>query len=242
MNLDANNSNIFNGLSGVPLLECALCKVYPDRVALVSSFGAESAVLLHMVASIDPGVPVIFLDTGKLFGETRRYVGELERLFGLHDLRIVRPEKAVEEIEDPSGVLWQQDPDRCCGFRKVLPLKRELDGFDAWITGRKRYQGEGRQSLDPVERFDGKTKINPLADWDRKQIEDYFHLHNLPRHPLQADGFQSIGCLPCTERAHPDGGPRDGRWAGLNKTECGIHLNQNQTNHGTKPNEQSRLP
>ncbi len=232
---------VYKGLDGEGLLEKTIQDIFPGRIALVSSFGAESAVLLHMIASIDPNTPVIFLDTGKLFGETRRYVGELQTRFGLTDLRIIRPENAVEQELDPDGMLFARNHDQCCNFRKVLPLKRALEGFDAWITGRKQYQGGERRALALVEPFAGQTKFNPLANWTPKQIEAYFERHDLPRHPLAADGYLSIGCMPCTDRVDPDSDQREGRWKGTGKTECGIHLIQNNETHGTKSNEQSRL-
>lgn len=236
------NNDLFNGLDGRDLLDVAIGSAFPGRIALVSSFGAESAVLLHMVASIDPATPVIFLDTGKLFGETRRYAGALKERFGLTDLRIIRPEKTEEQQLDPDGMLFSRDHDSCCAFRKVWPLKKALEGFDAWITGRKQFQGGERTELPLVEPFVGQTKFNPLAHWAPDQIETYFKKHDLPRHPLEAEGYLSIGCMPCTDRVDPDGDQRDGRWKGTGKTECGIHLLHNNDTHGTKNNEQSRLP
>jgi phosphoadenosine phosphosulfate reductase len=235
------NYSLFSGLEDCELLKVAIESAFPGRIALVSSFGAESAVLLHMVASIDPTTPVIFLDTGKLFGETRRYARDLEERFGLTDLRIIRPEKVEEQKHDPDGMLFSRDHDQCCAFRKVLPLKKALEGFDAWITGRKQFQGGERNELPLVEPFAGQTKFNPLAHWAPEQIEAYFEAHDLPHHPLESDGYLSIGCMPCTDRADPGGDQRDGRWKGTGKTECGIHLIQSNDTHGTNNNEQSRF-
>lgn len=206
------------------LLRRMLCQVFPGRIAQVSSFGAESAVLLHMTAEIDPAVPVIFLDTGKLFGETLRYRDTLIARLGLTDVRSVQPEAARIDRADPKGALWLHNPNRCCHLRKVLPLERALTGFDAWITGRKRYQGASRDSLAPIELVDGRVKINPLAGWSRGDLEAYRAAHDLPEHPLVADGFLSIGCMPCTDRVAPGEDVRAGRWRGHDKTECGIHL------------------
>jgi phosphoadenosine phosphosulfate reductase len=207
------------------LLETAIRRVFPGRIALVSSFGAESAVLLDMVARIDPATPVIFLNTGKLFGETLRYRDRLVKTLGLSDIREVRPHAEAIAAEDPDGVLWAERPDRCCFLRKVVPLNRALEGFDAWISGRKRFHGGGRSAVPTVDLVDGRIKVEPLAPWSKQDLEDYFAAApHLPRHPLEADGFLSIGCMPCTSRVAPGEGVRDGRWRDRDKTECGIHL------------------
>lgn len=214
----------YEGLDGVALLEPLLRDGAAGRIALVSSFGAESAVLLALAAEADPSVPVVFLDTGKLFGETLRYRDKLARLLGLSDLRTVEPEPAELKAADPDGVLWLSDPDSCCRLRKTVPLERALSGFDAWITGRKRFQSSTRAAIPVFEASpDGRIKVNPLAGWTRTRIEEEFLRRGLPRHPLEADGFLSIGCMPCTDRVAPGADPRSGRWAGRGKTECGIH-------------------
>jgi phosphoadenosine phosphosulfate reductase len=214
----------YGKLDGEALLRQCIEREFPGRIALVSSFGAEAAVLLHMVAEIDPDLPVIFLDTGKLFGETLRYRDQLAKRLGLTDLRIMKPEAAEVAAADPGGVLFDSDPDACCAVRKVAPLRRALVGFDAWISGRKRFHGALRTFLPVIELSGAKIKINPLARWSKVRIEEEFARHDLPRHPLEADGFLSIGCMPCTHRVVPGAGQRDGRWAGREKTECGIHL------------------
>lgn len=196
---------------------------FAGTIALVSSFGAEAAVLLHMVASIDRDVPVIFLDTGKLFGETLRYRDLLIRRLGLRDVRTIEPDPVRVAAIDPDGTLWHSDPDRCCALRKVEPLAHALAPFDAWINGRKRGHGALRTSLPFVEMADGRAKINPLAAWTADDLAAYFAAHDLPRHPLAADGYSSIGCLPCTDRTLPGEDLRGGRWRGRDKTECGIH-------------------
>ena len=211
--------------SAEALLESTIRLRFPGRIALVSSFGAESAVLLHMVAEIAPALPVIFLDTGKLFPETLAYRDRLVARLGLTDVRAVRPSGAQLAAFDPEGRLWQRDPDLCCAIRKTNPLDEALEGFEAWITGRKRTQGGARADLQMVQTGpDGRVTVNPLAYWDDAQIEAYFAAHGLPRHPLQAEGYASIGCATCTERVAPGADKRAGRWAGLEKTECGIHL------------------
>jgi len=213
----------FGRLDGEALLEAMITRVFPGRIALVSSFGAEAAVLLDMVARIDRSVPVLFLDTGKHFDATLTYRDILVRRFGFTDLRNLRPDAADLRHADPDGTLHRHDPDSCCRIRKRVPLERALVGFDAWITGRKRFQEGDRERLDPLELVDDRIKINPLAAWTAEQIEEAFHRRGLPRHPLFDDGFPSIGCAPCTRRVRPGEGSRSGRWAGFGKTECGIH-------------------
>lgn len=192
------------------------------RVAVVSSFGIESAVLLHLVARIDRCVPVIFINTQKMFGETLAYRDSLVELLGLTDLRVVRPDPHAIAARDGKSLRWAHDPDGCCHLRKVEPLARALAPFDAWISGRKAFQAE-RSDLPRLEPDGGRLKINPLADWDRRAIDAHFAAHQLPRHPLEADGFASIGCVPCTSRVQPGEDPRAGRWRHWDKTECGIH-------------------
>jgi phosphoadenosine phosphosulfate reductase len=216
----------FGQLDGLALLR-PLLRESPlaGRTALVSSFGAESAVLLDMVATIDPKTPVIFLETGKLFGETLDYRDELIGLLGLEDVRMIRPAALNLERYDPDGTLWQREPDLCCDIRKTEPLTSALDGFAAWITGRKRFQGGSRVTLPAIEgeADTGRLKLNPLARWSAEDVERYRELRNLPAHPLVAEGYRSIGCEPCTRKVAPGEDPRAGRWWGLDKTECGIH-------------------
>jgi phosphoadenosine phosphosulfate reductase len=211
-----------DGRTGSDLIATAL-DIYGPRIAVVSSFGAESAVLLHLVADIDPSTPVIFLETGKHFPETLMYRDRLISRLGLKDVRSVRPDTGDLAADDPSGRLWSQNPDQCCHIRKVLPLERELEGFDAWFTGRKRFQTGTRAQLPTYEREGRHIKINPLADWTPDDVDRVFADQNLPRHPLVAEGYASIGCLPCTRRPGEGEDARAGRWSGQNKTECGIH-------------------
>lgn len=210
-------------LAAEDLLEVAIRQTFPDRIAVVSAFGAESAVLLALVAKVAPETPVIFLDTGKHFAETLTYRDRLIERLGLTNLRIVGPDPAVLERQDPKGQLWEHSPDFCCHLRKVVPLARALEGYDAWITGRKRFHGDSRSFLAPVETVDGRVKINPLADWSLRQIGEAFRELDLPRHPLTEQGYASIGCAPCTRPVAEGEAPRAGRWADRSKTECGIH-------------------
>lgn len=205
------------------VLNLAIKEAFPGETAVVSSFGSESVVLLHMIAQIDPSTPVLFLNTGKLFGETLRYRDRLQDELGLTDIRSLAPNVAERSRLDPEGNLWTRNTDACCGFRKVVPLRHALESFSAQITGRKRFQTNARAEMQPVEYFEGRFRFNPLADWTLADIESYAATHNLPRHPLVEDGFPSIGCMPCTRRIQSGEGYRDGRWAGTDKDECGIH-------------------
>lgn len=217
-------NNMFRGVSTTEMLRTVLTEHMAGDVAIVSSFGAESAVLLHLVASVDPGVPVIFLDTGKHFPETIAYRDTLAKRLGLTNLRIVTPDAEVIAKKDESGLRWSYDPDGCCEIRKVIPLEKAMAGFDASFTGRKAFQAATRNALPRFEVDKaGKLKINPLADWTKADLDAYFAEHDLPRHPLEAEGYLSIGCAPCTNKVKPGEDPRSGRWTGWNKTECGIH-------------------
>ena len=215
----------YDGWTTEALLRDLLHRVFPGRIALVSSFGAESAVLLHLIAAVDRAAPVIFVDTGKLFPETLAYRDALCARLGLTSVRSVGPAPALLAAADPAGTLWQAEPDVCCWHRKVEPLDEALAGFGAWITGRKRFQGGLRGDLPVIEREpDGRVKVNPLATWSAAEIAAYQTAHGLPAHPLEARGYRSIGCAPCTRPAAVGEDQRAGRWAGRAKTECGIHL------------------
>jgi len=206
------------------VLEAVTGEEFPGRVALVSSFGAESVVLLHLVAGVDPATPVIFVDTGKIFPATHRYRDELVEQLGLKNVHLPRPATVPLAKADPFGALWMQDTDACCGVRKVEPLARALEGFDAWISGRKRFQGGERGRLPLVEADGSRIKVNPLAGWSRDDVAAYRRLHDLPEHPLVTDGYASVGCIPCSDRRREGEDERAGRWRGQEKTECGIHL------------------
>ena len=208
------------------LLEDAIHGFFRNDIALVSSFGAEAAVLLHLVAQIDRTVPVIFLDTGKLFGETLRYRDALIARLRLTDVRNIEPEASAIALYDADGMLFKRDPDACCRLRKVEPLERALQCFSAWINGRKRFQGASRNDIAVVEEDFGRIKFNPLATWSAREIESYFSAYDLPRHELEAQGYRSIGCMPCSSPVAPGEDSRAGRWRGLGKTECGIHRTQ----------------
>ncbi|MGN6514921.1 MAG: phosphoadenylyl-sulfate reductase [Rhizomicrobium sp.] len=210
------------GRDAAGILALAL-EEFPGETAIVSSFGAESVVLLHLTAQIDPATPILFLNTGKLFGETLRYRDRLQDELGLTDIRSIGPHHGDRAKYDPDGALWSRSTDACCNFRKVVPLRHALAGFAAQITGRKKFQTAARAAMEPVEFFEGRYRFNPLAEWTLADLEAYEEKHNLPRHPLVEDGYPSIGCIPCTRRIAAGEGYRDGRWAGLDKDECGIH-------------------
>ena len=213
-------------MSAQDILHHAITEAFDGRICTVSSFGAESVILLHMISQVDPSVPVVFLNTGKLFGESLRYRDRLQERLGLTDIRSVAPHPADLLANDPKGGLWQRDLDGCCDIRKILPQARAVTGFDALITGRKKFQTDDRQTRDIVQRSeDGRFKVNPLANWQLDDLKTYIERHALPRHPLVKAGYLSIGCMPCTSKVEEGGAYRSGRWADSDKDECGIHLN-----------------
>jgi phosphoadenosine phosphosulfate reductase len=209
--------------SPAEVIAAALRHLGRDRLALVSSFGTESAALLKVMADVDPAIPVIFLDTGWLFEETLAYRDTLIAQLGLRDVRSIKPLDDDLNRDDPQRDLWFSDPDRCCFIRKVEPLSRALAPFDGWINGRKRFQGGLRAELPVVEADGIRLKFNPFANVSRQEIEAIYALGKLPPHPLAASGFLSVGCMPCTSRAERNEDARAGRWRGKSKTECGIH-------------------
>ena len=205
------------------IVATALQRVGRERLALVSSFGTESAALLKVMADVDPAIPVIFLDTGWLFEETLAYRDTLIATLGLRDVRSIKPSEETLSREDPNRELWFSDPDACCRIRKVEPLARALEPFSGWINGRKRFQGGLRASIAVVEDDGARLKFNPFANVSREAIEAIYATANLPPHPLAGKGYLSVGCMPCTSRTSPDEDARAGRWRGRPKTECGIH-------------------
>ena len=221
---DADRLNArFAGVSTQAMLADLLGTELKGRIAIVSSFGAESAVLLHLAATVDRDIPLIFVNTQKMFGETLAYRDELSERLGFTDLRVFRPDPYDRAARDKTGLRWSYDPDGCCDIRKVAPLRRALQPFDAWLSGRKGFQAKTRTALPRFEIDEGRLKINPLADWSKADLDTYFDAHKLPRHPLEAEGYPSIGCSPCTSKVKPGEDPRAGRWRGWDKTECGIH-------------------
>jgi len=214
----------YGSLDARAAIELAVDELFPGRLALVSSFGAESAVLLHLLADVDRNIPVVFLDTGRLFAETLQYRTQLSERLGLTDVRTVSPEPERVSAKDPHRALWMTNPDLCCFIRKTEPLQRALKGFDAWITGRKRFQNALRAVLPMFEAEGERIKINPLVNWSSAELQAYAARNDLPPHPLVAQGYPSIGCVPCTSRVLPGEDQRAGRWRGMDKVECGIHV------------------
>ncbi|MEG3618104.1 phosphoadenylyl-sulfate reductase [Magnetovibrio sp. PR-2] len=231
MKRDLLNSQIqdWRKLDGKDVLYAVLNNEANAGVAVSSSFGAESAVLLSLVAEIDPSTPILTVDTGKLFVETLRYREELVDHLGLTNVQIETSPSGFVNSSDPDGDLHLSNPDLCCQVRKVMPHALAAANYDILITGRKRHHGGGRAAL-PTANVEGQhIKINPLATWSQDQIEAHFEAKGLPRHPLVAEGFLSIGCETCTRRTSSHEAPRAGRWAGQNKTECGLHMSMNDT-------------
>lgn len=214
------------------ILRAALDPSLGLKPAILSSFGAEAGVLLSLVARIDPSTPVIFLDTGMHFLQTLAYRKALSERLGLTDVRLVTPDAGERADLDPRDALWRADPDSCCDLRKVRPLERALAGLDAVITGRKRHQTLDRRDLRPFELFEGRIRVNPLHDWSEEQVDAWFEAGDLPRHPLNDQGYRSIGCWPCTTAVEAGEDSRLGRWSGAAKTECGIHLGRRALSAG----------
>jgi len=219
---DALNAR-FAGVDAATMLKTLFAEHELGRVAVVSSFGTESAVLLDLVARADKSIPVVFVDTLKMFPETLDYRNTLIETLGFTDSRTVTPLPDVIAKKDETGLRWSYDPDGCCEIRKVEPLARAKSELDTWISGRKAFQSVTRQNLPRFEIEDGRLKINPLGDWDKAALDAYFEAHQLPRHPLEEQGYLSIGCEPCTSKVMPGEDPRAGRWRGWDKVECGIH-------------------
>jgi phosphoadenosine phosphosulfate reductase len=219
---DALNAR-FAGVETLPMLRALFAENILGETAIVSSFGTESAVLLDLIARVAPETPVIFVDTLKMFPETDAYrVALLDRL-GMANRRVITPDPAMLDAKDATGLRWSYDPDGCCAIRKVEPLARAKQGLDSWFSGRKAFQSQTRANLPRFEIEDGRLKVNPLGDWTKDDLEAYFATRDLPRHPLEAQGYPSIGCSPCTSRVMPGEDPRAGRWRGWDKVECGIH-------------------
>lgn len=223
--VDALNTR-YRHHSATAVMEAALKDPQAGKLALVSSFGAESVVLLHMAAVVDRNIPVLFVDTEMLFAETLAYQQELAERLQLSNVQVIRAYEASIAAEDADGTLHQRDTDACCSLRKTRPLQKALRGYDGWITGRKRFQSGTRAALEffEVEDFTGRIKVNPLAHWAPENVRDYMIENRLPRHPLVAQGYPSIGCAPCTSKVAEGEDPRSGRWRGQNKEECGIHF------------------
>ncbi|MEM7168697.1 MAG: phosphoadenylyl-sulfate reductase [Pseudomonadota bacterium] len=216
-------NEFYAGSSPKEIIQGVVCQDFPGGIAAVSSFGAESAVLLYFIAQVAPDLPVLFLDTGKHFPETLAYRDLLIGHLGLRAVQSLSPSDLHLRIWDPDGELWRNDPDACCHVRKVAPLDQALEPFQAWISGRKRFHGGDRIEVEVFDVVDGRIQVNPLAGLSSREIQAIMKREGLPRHPLFAAGYQSIGCATCTKRCTTGEGHRDGRWSGQAKSECGIH-------------------
>jgi phosphoadenosine phosphosulfate reductase len=215
---------LYGHLKAQEIVARAVEDLFHGEIGAVSSFGADSAVLLHLIAEVDRHLPVVFLDTGKHFSETLDYRDALAADFGLANIRVVSPDEAALARIDPTGRLHETDVDACCDVRKVEPMARGIEPFRAWFTGRKRFQAATRTALPVFEAVGHRIRINPLAHWTTVDQADYMRAHRLRENPLVAYGYLSIGCFPCTQPVGPGEDARSGRWAGHAKTECGIHL------------------
>lgn len=215
------------GKSPQEIIRAAL-REFGRRLTYVSSFGAESAAMLSFIAEVDPGMPIVFIDTGMHFHQTLQYRDSLSAHLGLTDVRTFHPVKDEVKAVDPKGVLNKTDPNACCEVRKVRPLAPALEGFDAWITGRKRFHGGGRARLPVIEYFEGRFKVNPLAEQTLEDLQALVAKRHLPPHPMVAEGYPSIGCWPCTVRPVDPSDIRSGRWVGFSKEECGLHLKRQE--------------
>ncbi len=220
---------LYGHLPAQEIIARAVEDLFQGEIGAVSSFGADSAVLLHLIAEVDRHLPIVFLDTGKHFSETLDYRDALAADFGLTDIRIVTPDEAALARIDPTGRLHETDTDACCEVRKVEPMARGVEPFRAWFTGRKRFQASTRAALPVFEAVGHRIRINPLAHWTTADQADYMRAHRLRENPLVAYGYLSIGCFPCTQPVEPGEDARSGRWAGHAKTECGIHLSGLET-------------
>ncbi len=219
-------NNLFRHHVATHVIDVVLKHRVLGQVAMVSSFGAESAALLHLIAITRPDTLVLFIDTNMLFVETLIYQSDLSEQLGLKNLRVLRADPATIAEHDLNETLHKDTPDTCCHLRKTSVLQNALVSYDGWITGRKRYHRNQRVKLEFFE-YDApndKFKINPLAHWRVEDVADYFAANNLPPHPLLAKGYPSIGCKPCTVPVGIDEDVRSGRWQGRAKTECGIHF------------------
>jgi len=201
---------------------------YGNRVSFASSFGAEDVAIIDMIAKIKPGARVFTLETGYLFSETHDVIRRIKEKYNIK-LEIYTPSTSMEEFERQYGKLYETDPDKCCAIRKIEPLNRAMaDNLDAWITGIRRDQSPTRANTKKVE-MDKKfnlVKFNPIADWTSEKVWDYIRKNNIPYNVLHDRNYPSIGCAPCTKPVKPGEDPRAGRWAGKEKTECGLHTSK----------------
>ena len=218
-----NDSN--KKLSPQNILENSINNIFKNKIVYVCSFGTESAIILNMISEINRSLPIILLNTNYLFEETIEYKDYLINKFKFSNFKEIFPNSEDLKTYDRNGGLWKKNPDLCCNIRKVLPLQKELNKYNAWISGRKSYHEEERKNLKFYEYINQKVVINPLAKVNKNFVNSYFKMNNIERHPLFEAGFLSIGCTHCTAKTSLIDSPRSGRWADKIKTECGIHFN-----------------
>ncbi len=197
--------------------------LFKDKIVYISSFGIESAIILHMISQIDKNFPIALLNTNFLFKQTLDYKNKLIKSLNLKNFVEIFPDNSKLQKDDPNNNLWKSDVEKCCELRKVKPLNKFLKKYNAWISGRKSYQGGERFDVQPFEFNNGKVVVNPLANFEKKFVLLYFNNNNLPKHPLVEEGYLSVGCTHCTFKPKNIEDPRSGRWINQTKTECGIH-------------------
>tara|TARA_Y100001954_G_scaffold76815_1_gene84289 strand:+ start:24 stop:722 length:699 start_codon:yes stop_codon:yes gene_type:complete len=224
-NLLAQLNDNSKNLSPQNILENSINNIFKKKMVYVCSFGTESAIILHMVSEIDRSLPIILLNTNYLFKETIEYKDYLICKFKFSNFKELSPSIEDLNINDTKGILWKEDPDLCCNIRKVLPLQKELQKYEAWISGRKSYHEGERTNLKFFEYINEKIVVNPLANVNRNFVDSYFKKHDIERHPLFESGYLSLGCTHCTVKTSMIDSPRSGRWNNKTKTECGIHYN-----------------
>ncbi len=219
------NSDRFEGRPPEELLRWGLETFAPD-IALATALGPEDVVLMHLISQIRPETTMFYLDTDVLFAETYALRDELEARLDVRFTRVPASLSLEQQASEHGEALWSHDPNLCCQLRKVVPLRRFLASQRAWITGIRRDQTPFRANAPLVEWDDanGLVKFNPLASWTSEQVWAHIYGHELPYNPLHDQDYPSIGCIPCTRSVAPGQDPRAGRWDGLGKTECGIHL------------------
>jgi phosphoadenosine phosphosulfate reductase len=222
-----------DGKSPQEILRWAVARFHP-RLTMATAFGAEGCCILHMLAEIEPNVRVFNLDTGYQFAETLDLRERLRSRYGI-EVDYVRPELSVAEYEaEHGGPMYRHRPDQCCHDRKVLPLRRAVVGYDAWISAIRRDQTSHRAAAGVVQ-WDAKfslVKVNPLLAWTRRDVWDFVVRHEIPYNPLHDRGYPSIGCWPCTHPVAEGADERAGRWAGTGKKECGLHVLEHQDGSG----------
>jgi phosphoadenosine phosphosulfate reductase len=229
----ANLNERMNGYSPQEILRWAVETFHP-RLTMATAFGAEGCCIIHMLAEIEPSVRIFNLETGYQFPETLEMRDRIKQRYGIV-VEMVYPELTVEEYErEHGGPLYNLRPDQCCHDRKILPLKRAVVGYEAWISAIRGDQTEHRRAASVVQadRKFGLIKVNPLLRWTKKDVWNFIFAHDIPYNPLHDCGYPSIGCAPCTDPVPEGADERSGRWAGTRKKECGLHVIEHEGGSG----------